>query len=137
MPKAGPLQFHWVPYDKQYQYTTHRGKSSHEQIFYRGFYGKSPEIWTFLEKGPKILCSTNEVFLFLSDNSVTMGNAWVTLASLVRASPNVFFFLSSSYFSISCTLSSEIGIVAELHIAGTIAELLIIGTVAELVLLPS
>ena len=48
-------------------------------IIFRGFYAKSPEIWTFLGNGPQILYITNEVFppiffiflyFFFSDDSV-------------------------------------------------------------------
>ena len=30
-------------------------------ILFREFYGKNPNIWTFLKKDPQLLCNTNEV----------------------------------------------------------------------------
>ena len=57
----------------------------------RGFYRKNPEIWTYLGKGPQILCCTNDVrqalfYFFKTFTRVTLvsdeGDANVTRLSI-------------------------------------------------------
>lgn len=76
-------------------------------INYKGFYGRSPGIWPFFGKGSSRLCNTNKVlqalfyFSFITLRGTILASLVsnrATLVSLFTISPNVFFFLSFSFF---------------------------------------